>query len=63
MMTRDPFILFSELKRDLDNLKSLLAENKVKEIKFLLEKILKSYHSNTRIVDHLYVEQLLSKNQ
>jgi len=56
----DPFIPFVQLELELNNLKSLLAENKVNEVKKLLEKLLKLYKSNSEIVDHLYVEKLLS---
>ena len=56
----DPFIPFAKLELELNNLKSLLDENSVNEVKNLLEKLLKLYKSNSNIVDHLYVEKLLS---
>ena len=56
----DSFIPFTQLELELNNLKSLLDENNVNEVKNLLEKLLKLYKSNSNIVDHLYVEKLLS---
>jgi FlaA1/EpsC-like NDP-sugar epimerase len=56
----DPFIPFAQLESELNNLKSLLDENSVNEVKNHLEKLLKLYKSNSNIVDHLYVEKLLS---
>ena len=55
----DPFIPFDKLEKDLDNLKNLLSLNKVEEVKRLLEKLLKLYKSNSKIVDHLHVESLI----
>ena len=55
----DPFIPFVKLEKDLDNLKNLLSLNKVEEVKRLLEKLLKLYQSNSKIVDHLHVESLI----
>ena len=57
--TNDPFIPFDKLEKDLDNLKNLLSLNKVEEVKRLLEKLLKLYKSNSKIVDHLHVESLI----
>jgi len=54
---RDPFIPFNQLEVDLNNLKTLLDHNKVFEVKELLTKIVKTYQSNTAIVDHVYLEQ------
>ena len=42
---------------DLNNLKTLLDHNKVLEVKELLTKIIKTYQSNTAIIDHVYLEQ------
>ena len=53
---QDPFILFNQLEVDLNNLKTLLDHNKVFEVKELLAKIVKTYHSNSAIVDHFYLE-------
>jgi FlaA1/EpsC-like NDP-sugar epimerase len=54
---QDPFIPFNQLEVDLNNLRTLLDNNKVLEVKELLTKIVKTYQSNTAIVDHLYLEQ------
>ena len=59
---QDPHIPFDQLKIDLDILITLLKENRVSEVKDLLKKLLPSYKSNTEIVDHVYQEQLNSKN-
>jgi FlaA1/EpsC-like NDP-sugar epimerase len=54
---QDPFIPFNQLEVDLNNLKTLLDNNKVLEVKELLAKIVKTYQSNSAIVDHFYLEQ------
>jgi FlaA1/EpsC-like NDP-sugar epimerase len=54
---QDPFIPFNQLEVDLNVLKILLDNNKVSEIKELLAKIVKTYQSNSVIVDHVYLEQ------
>ena len=59
---QDPHIPFDQLKIDLDILTTLLKENRISEVKDLLKKLLPSYKSNTEIVDHIYQEQLNSKN-
>jgi FlaA1/EpsC-like NDP-sugar epimerase len=55
--SQDPFIPFNQLEVDLNNLKILLDHNKVLEVKVLLAKIVKTYQSNSAIVDHVYLEQ------
>jgi FlaA1/EpsC-like NDP-sugar epimerase len=55
--TQDPFIPFNQLEVDLNNLRTLLDNNKVLEVKELLTKIVKTYQSNSVIVDHVYLEQ------
>ena len=42
---------------DLNNLRTLLDNNKVFDVKELLAKIVKTYQSNSAIVDHVYLEQ------
>ena len=59
---QDPFITFSKLKIDLDNLSNLLDENRVAEVKNMLSKLTPTYQSNSKIVDHIYQEQLDSNN-
>ena len=60
---QDPFIPFNQLEVDLNILKTLLDYNKVAEVKEILAKIVKSYKSNSEIVDHFYLEQSeLDKN-
>ena len=60
--TQDPFIPFEQLKIDLDNLSTLLENNKVVEVKNMLGRLVLSYQSNSKIVDHIYEEQLNFKN-
>jgi FlaA1/EpsC-like NDP-sugar epimerase len=54
---QDPFISFTQLETDLNILKTLLDNNKVDDVKKLLSKIVTTYKSNTKIVDHIYLEQ------
>ncbi len=54
----DSYIPFNQLEVSLKNLKILLDENKVDEVKNLLSKLLKLYKSNTKIVDYTHVEKL-----
>ena len=53
----DPFIHFNELNIYLKQLKKLLDKNKPYEVKKLLGKILKTFNSNSKIVDNIYCEQ------
>tara|TARA_Y100000389_G_scaffold168042_1_gene173526 strand:+ start:28677 stop:30611 length:1935 start_codon:yes stop_codon:yes gene_type:complete len=52
------YIPFNQLEVDLKNLKSLLDENKVDDVKNYLIKIIKLYQSNSEIIDHIYTQQL-----
>ena len=45
------------MKIDLDNLYNLLDDNKVAEVKNTLGRLIPSYQSNSKIVDHVYEEQ------
>tara|TARA_B100001057_G_scaffold278231_1_gene278500 strand:- start:2827 stop:4812 length:1986 start_codon:yes stop_codon:yes gene_type:complete len=58
----DPFIAYDKLKINLDNLKNIIANNKAKDAKKLLEQIIGLYKSNSKIVDQYYIEQNLSNN-
>jgi FlaA1/EpsC-like NDP-sugar epimerase len=55
-------IPFNQLEVDLNILKNLLENNQVKEVKEMLEKIVKEYRSNSKIIDHIYTEQISSNN-
>ena len=55
----DPFIPFDQLEKNLKKLKSLLDNNKVAEVKDLLNKFVKLYKSSSNIVDHIYLEKKL----
>ena len=59
---QDPFIPFNQLKIDLDDLSTLLEENRIADVKDMLTKLVPSYKSNSKIVDHVYEEQLNFKN-
>tara|TARA_B100001093_G_C26858475_1_gene1028647 strand:- start:1473 stop:3455 length:1983 start_codon:yes stop_codon:yes gene_type:complete len=56
--TNDTFIPYEQLELNLNNLKNLLNNNRVNEVKNLLDKLIKLYKSNSDIVDHIYIEQL-----
>ncbi len=58
LMAKDPFVPLAELENYLDNLKKLLNENNLKEIKNLIEILITSYNSNSKIVDHIYIEKI-----
>jgi len=58
---QDPFIPYNRLQKDLDDLLSLVEKNDVEEVKKMLSKLVSSYHSNSKIVDHIYEEQLNSR--
>ena len=59
---QDPFIPLEQLKIDLDNLYTMLDDNKILDVKDMLNKLLPSYKSNSKIVDHIYEEKLNFKN-
>ena len=59
---QDPFIYFDQLKIDLDYLFAMLEDNRAADVKEMLSKLLPSYQSNSKIVDHIYVEQLNFKH-
>ncbi len=59
---QDPFIPYKKLKIDLDNLSNLLENNKVLAVRDMLCKLIPSYQSNSKIVDHIYDEQLNFRN-
>ena len=55
----DPFIPFKKLEVEIKHLKNLIENNRGNEVKNLLNKLLKSYKSNSEIVDYIHVEQKL----
>jgi FlaA1/EpsC-like NDP-sugar epimerase len=59
--TNDSFIPFFKLQKDLETLQTLLTENNVKKVKELLERIVNSYKSNSKIIDHLYNQEITPK--
>ena len=60
---QEPFIPFEKLKIDLDNLSRLLKNNKVSEVKEMICKLVPSYQSNSKIIDHAYMEQSYFEDQ
>ena len=62
LKTTEDFIPFDKLEIYLDNLKNLINNNNTKEIIILLEKVLKIYQSNSKIVDHIHLEKSLINN-
>jgi FlaA1/EpsC-like NDP-sugar epimerase len=60
---QDTTIPFKELDLELKNLEILLNENNISGVKNFLKKIVKSYKSNSNIIDHLYLENLSFENQ
>ena len=50
----DPSISYDELDSGLRSLNNLINDNKISEVKDLLDKLLKLYKSNSKIIDHLY---------
>jgi FlaA1/EpsC-like NDP-sugar epimerase len=59
---QDPFLPFEQLKIDLDNLSILLEDNRAAEVKDVLNRLIPSYQSNSKIVDYIYEEELNFKN-
>lgn len=60
---KDPFIKYDILKKNLVNLKTLLFEDKIFEVKKLLNQLVRTYKSNSAIVDHAYIEKKLLKKK
>ena len=58
---KDPFTPFQQLKKELNVLHNHLTNNNALEVKASLLKIVKSYSSDTQIVDHLFQEQIKFK--
>ena len=54
---QDPFISFNKLKIDLENISNLIEGNRVQEVKNMLSKLVTSYESNSKIIDHFYENQ------
>ena len=58
-LTFDLFGTVLDLEKSTNpSIKNLLDNNKAKEVKDLLDKIIKLYQSNSEIIDHIYIEQL-----
>ena len=53
----EPFIAFEKLEKDLDHLKNILSSNEVIEIRLFFNKIVNSYNLNSKIVDHIYIQE------
>ena len=59
----DPFIPFDQLNLHLEKLKNLITKNRITDVKKLLKKLIKSYKSNSKIVDYIYIEQNSTSNK
>lgn len=59
----DPLINFNELEKGLKKLKKFINENDAYKAKKFLGNLIKSYKSNSKIVDHIYKQDLLSKSR
>ena len=57
----DPFVPFKKLEVYIKNLENLISNNKSLEVKKLLSQLLELYTSNSKIVDHIQLEQLAIK--
>ena len=62
LKAQDDFILFDKLKIDLDDLYVLLENNKITEVIEMLSRLIPLYKPNSKIVDHIYEEQLNFKD-
>lgn len=60
---QDPYISYNLLEPDLNNLFMLLEQNKVLEVKNLLSKLVTSFETNSKIIDHFYIENLKFKSK
>ena len=60
---QDPFIPFNELKIDLDNLSNLLEDGNISEVKNILNKLVPSFESNSKIIDHVYKKKINYKDE
>ena len=58
LKAQEPFVPFGQLKKDLHDLYNLLENNKITEVKGMLGQLVPSYKSNSKIVDHIYEEEL-----
>lgn len=61
-MIDEPFISMDKLNLELNYLENLLDNNQSKKVKDHLIKLIPAFESNSEIVDHLYKEELNTKN-
>lgn len=54
----DPFIPFDELNKDLNKLSISIEKNDTINVKRILSNLIKSYNSNSSLIDHIYREQM-----
>ena len=60
MKINDPFISNEKLQLHLKNLKNLVENNEVDKIRNLLEQLIESYETKSKIVDQIFFK--LKKN-
>ncbi|MDC0969295.1 nucleoside-diphosphate sugar epimerase/dehydratase [Alphaproteobacteria bacterium] len=58
----EDFILFDQLKIDLDYLYNSLENNKILDVIQILSRLVPSYKPNSKIVDYIYNEQLILRD-
>jgi len=60
---KDPFIPFDQLKIHLDKLNNLIENNRIVDVKDMLSRLVLSYQSNSKIIDHIYEEKLKNESK
>jgi FlaA1/EpsC-like NDP-sugar epimerase len=58
----ESYIPYIKLEVDLNILKTSLESNKAEDVKKMLGKIVENYKSNSKIIDHIYIEQKNSES-
>ncbi len=54
---KEPFIFYKDLVSDLNELRNLLINNNIIEIKKILSKIIGNYNPNSKITDYIYLNK------
>ena len=55
--SKDPFIQFEELNREINSLQILMKKNDFENIRAKLEKIIIDYSPNSGIIDHTFIKK------
>ena len=59
---QDPFIPWDQLETDLNELKSMIADNNVEKIIAVLQKLVAGYQPSSEVVDWVFAEQMRLSN-